>query len=89
MPAKAGLMADLFMNKYILILLVSLISFTSCKPACPIFSCHTRKQHLHGKKVYRGQPIFRKQNPKIGEKLPKKDPQDNQKTQRQARKKQK
>jgi hypothetical protein len=77
------------MNKYILIFLVSILSFTACKPACPIYSCHTRKQHLHGKKVYRGQPIFKKQNPRIGEKLPNKPTRDDQKSQRKARKKQK
>jgi hypothetical protein len=77
------------MNKNILIFFVFLLSFTACKPACPIYSCHIRKQHLHGKKVYRGQPIWKKQNPRIGEKLPNKAPQDNQKSQRKDRKKQK
>ena len=77
------------MNKYILIFFTFLLSFSACKPACKIYSCHIRKQHLHGKKAYRGQPIWKKQNPRIGEKLPNKAPQDNQKSQQKARKKQK
>ncbi|WP_146902164.1 hypothetical protein [Adhaeribacter aerolatus] len=77
------------MHKYILIFFVSLLSFSACKPACKIYSCHIRKQHLHGKKAYRGQPIWKKQNPRIGEKLPNRPAQDNQKSQRKDRKKQK
>jgi hypothetical protein len=77
------------MNKYILLLFVFVLSFSACKPACRIYSCHIRKQHLHGKKAYRGQPIWKKQNPRIGEKLPKNPNRDNQDTQRQDRKKQK
>ncbi|PVY40691.1 hypothetical protein C8E01_10632 [Pontibacter virosus] len=37
---------------------------------CPITSCQVRMEHLHGEQEYRGQPIYKKQNPKIGEKLP-------------------
>jgi hypothetical protein len=59
-----------------ILLLMMLVS--SCKPACPIQSCHTRKVHLHGKKQYRGQPIWKKQNPRIGEKMGRKKAQDNQ-----------
>jgi len=66
-----------------------LILMLSCKPACPVNSCHIRKQHLHGKKVYRGQPIWKKQNPKIGQGLPQKPQQDNQETQKKAQKKKK
>jgi hypothetical protein len=36
---------------------------------CPIESCHVRKQHLHGGQKYRGQPLWKKQNPAIGEKI--------------------
>ena len=43
---------------------------TSCK-TCPIYSCHVRMKHAHGEEEFRGQPIWKKQNPKIGEKLPK------------------
>ena len=89
MLTGAGSKVKAYMHKYILIAFVFFLSFTACKPACPIYSCHIRKQHLHGKKEYRGQPILKKQNPRIGEKLPKGNPQDNQKSQKQARKKQK
>ena len=43
---------------------------TSCK-TCPIYSCHVRMVHGHGEEEFRGQPLWKKQNPKIGEKLPK------------------
>ncbi len=43
----------------------------SCRPACPINSCQTRMVHRHGEGEYRGMPWYKKQNPRIGEKLPK------------------
>jgi hypothetical protein len=43
----------------------------SCMPRCPIDSCQVRMRHRHGETEYRGQPIYKKQNPKYGEKLPK------------------
>jgi hypothetical protein len=46
------------------------IGITSCK-TCPIDACHVRMKHAHGDDEFRGQPIWKKQNPKIGEKLPK------------------
>lgn len=76
------------MQKYIiLIALLLFIGLNACKPACPIVSCHTRKEHMHGKKEFRGQPLFKKQNPRIGEKMPKKMPADNQESQQKSRKK--
>lgn len=68
------------------ILLVFVTLFSACKPACPIQSCHTRKVHLHGKKQFRGQPLWKKQNPRIGEKMGRKKAQDNQESQRKERK---
>ena len=47
------------------------LTVSSCKPLCPITSCQVRMEHLHGEQEFRGQPIYKKQNPKIGEKLPK------------------
>ncbi|CAM3545094.1 hypothetical protein POKO110462_08530 [Pontibacter korlensis] len=46
-------------------------SIVSCKPACPIGPCHVRMEHIHGDTEYRGQPLWKKQNPKMGEKLDK------------------
>jgi hypothetical protein len=67
------------MHKSLFILFLFFITLLSaCKPACPIQSCHTRKVHLHGKKQYRGQSIWKKQNPRIGEKMGRKKAQDNQ-----------
>ncbi|MBW7469006.1 hypothetical protein ABID22_003709 [Pontibacter aydingkolensis] len=43
---------------------------TSCK-TCPIYTCHVRMVHAHGEEEFRGQPLWKKQNPKVGEKLPK------------------
>ena len=45
-------------------------TLTSCK-TCPIYSCHVRMVHAHGEEEFRGQPLWKKQNPKVGEKLPK------------------
>jgi len=36
---------------------------------CPIESCHVRKKHLHNGVTYRGQPLWKKQNPAVGEKI--------------------
>ena len=49
-------------------LLVGLLGLASCR-TCPIVACHTRKVHLHGGKKYRGQPLWKKQNPSVGEKI--------------------
>ena len=48
--------------------LLLLVVATSCR-TCPIVSCHVRKVHLHGGAKYRGQPLWKKQNPAIGEKI--------------------
>lgn len=45
-----------------------LVSVASCR-TCPIESCHVRKVHLHSGVKYRGQPLWKKQNPAIGEKI--------------------
>lgn len=39
-------------------------------PRCPIKACHVQLEHLHGGKDYRGQPIYRWQNPKYGQNHP-------------------
>ena len=46
-------------------------SASGCKPMCPIPNCNVRMVHLHGKAEYRGSRWYKKQNPHIGEKLPK------------------
>ncbi|WP_055562766.1 hypothetical protein [Hymenobacter sp. AT01-02] len=48
--------------------LVVLLLVASCR-SCPMESCHTRKVHFHNGTKYRGQPLFKKQNPAIGEKI--------------------
>ncbi|MDX5421075.1 MAG: hypothetical protein LPK07_02300 [Hymenobacteraceae bacterium] len=60
-------------TRLLLFLGLALVSTTliSCKPACPITSCQVRMVHAHGEHEFRGQPIWKKQNPKMGEKLPK------------------
>jgi hypothetical protein len=45
-----------------------LLVVASCR-TCPIESCHVRKVHLHSGTRYRGQPLWKKQNPAIGEKI--------------------
>ena len=37
--------------------------------SCPIDTCHVRKVHFHNGMKYRGQPLWKKQNPSIGEKI--------------------
>jgi mono/diheme cytochrome c family protein len=56
------------MNSFPRLLLCGLLIFTGCRN-CPIVSCHTRKAHLHGGTKYRGQPLWKKQNPAVGEKI--------------------
>ncbi|MBF9253578.1 hypothetical protein I2I11_09770 [Pontibacter sp. 172403-2] len=60
-------------NQLCLLLIFALLAATatSCKPACPIAACQVRMVHRHGEDEFRGQPIWKKQNPRIGEKLPK------------------
>jgi hypothetical protein len=45
-----------------------LVAVAGCR-TCPIETCHVRKVHLHSGNKYRGQPLFKKQNPAIGEKI--------------------
>lgn len=45
-----------------------LLVVSSCR-TCPIEPCHVRKVHLHSGVKYRGQPLWKKQNPAIGEKI--------------------
>jgi hypothetical protein len=52
----------------LLLPLLVLVLAASCRN-CPILSCHTRKVHFHDGVKYRGQPLFKKQNPAIGEKI--------------------
>jgi len=60
-------------NRFCLLLSFTLLAAaaTSCKPMCPIASCQVRMVHRHGEKEFRGQPIWKKQSPRMGEKLPK------------------
>ena len=46
----------------------SLLVLGSCR-SCPIESCHTRKVHMHSGQKYRGQPLWKMQNPAIGQKI--------------------
>ena len=76
----------LMYKKLLALLLLFSLLLPACMPACPISSCHTRKQHLHGKKKFRGQPLWKKQNPHIGEKMGRKKAQDNQESRKKERK---
>ncbi|WP_157593649.1 hypothetical protein [Pontibacter actiniarum] len=60
-------------KRLLIILSLALTSATviSCKPTCPIASCHVRMVHPHGTQEFRGQPFWKKQNPKMGEKMDK------------------
>ena len=44
------------------------MALASCR-TCPIESCHTRKVHMHSGVKYRGQPLWKMQNPAIGQKI--------------------
>lgn len=39
-------------------------------PSCPVNPCQAQLEHVHGGKEYRGQPIYRWQNPKYGQNHP-------------------
>ena len=45
-----------------------LLTVANCR-TCPIETCHVRKVHLHSGTKYRGQPLWKKQNPAVGEKI--------------------
>ncbi|MCB2377011.1 hypothetical protein LGH70_05425 [Hymenobacter sp. BT635] len=51
-----------------LVPLALLLGAASCR-TCPMASCHTRKVHFHNGARYRGQPLWKKQNPAVGEKI--------------------
>ncbi|QIX59796.1 hypothetical protein HER32_00745 [Hymenobacter sp. BT18] len=55
--------------------LIVVLLAASCR-TCPIASCHTRKAHPHNGVRYRGQPLWKKQNPAIGEKIKVHDQKD-------------
>ncbi|MGF1637988.1 MAG: hypothetical protein ACFCUU_13005 [Cyclobacteriaceae bacterium] len=46
-------------------------------PRCPVKSCRVQLKHVHDGREFRGQPIWKKQNPKIGELYPKLHKQKN------------
>ncbi|SDY86101.1 hypothetical protein [Hymenobacter psychrophilus] len=50
------------------LLVGALLAVSSCR-TCPMQSCHTRKVHMHNGTKFRGQPLWKKQNPAIGEKI--------------------
>ncbi|TGE18080.1 hypothetical protein [Hymenobacter elongatus] len=52
----------------LLLPLLLLVGAASCR-TCPMTSCHTRKMHSHNGNRYRGQPLWKKQNPAVGEKI--------------------
>ena len=45
-----------------------LLLVVGCR-TCPIETCHVRKVHLHSGQRYRGQPLWKMQNPAIGQKI--------------------
>jgi hypothetical protein len=49
-------------------LLLFLLVLAGCR-SCPIDTCRVRKVHFHNGIKYRGQPLWKKQNPAIGEKI--------------------
>ena len=51
-----------------------LLALASCR-TCPIESCHARKVHMHSGVKYRGQPMWKMQNPAIGQKIKTYNPQ--------------
>ncbi|WP_377131848.1 hypothetical protein [Rufibacter roseus] len=55
----------------LLVVILLVLGSVSCTPRCPIASCQTRMIHPHGGQDYRGMPWYKKQRPRIGEKLPK------------------
>ncbi|TGE28601.1 hypothetical protein [Hymenobacter metallicola] len=57
----------LFALRFLVPLLLFLTA-ASCR-TCPMASCHTRKVHFHNGNRYRGQPLWKKQNPAVGEKI--------------------
>ncbi|MBO2012540.1 hypothetical protein [Hymenobacter negativus] len=52
----------------LVLMMLPVLLVVGCR-TCPIESCHVRKVHLHSGVKYRGQPLWKKQNPAIGEKI--------------------
>ncbi len=48
--------------------LLLLLAAAGCR-TCPLVACHTRKVHMHDGVTYRGQPLWKKQSPAVGEKI--------------------
>ena len=57
----------LLVSRLLLPLLIVFLA-ASCR-TCPMASCHTRKVHFHNGVKYRGQPLWKKQSPAVGEKI--------------------
>lgn len=57
-------------RNYLLLFVVLLTGLTlaGCR-TCPLDSCHVRKVHLHNGVKYRARPIWKMQNPAIGERI--------------------
>jgi hypothetical protein len=55
-------------NCLLLIVLLTGLTLASCR-TCPLDSCHVRKVHLHNGVKYRARPIWKMQNPAIGERI--------------------
>ncbi|HET9505456.1 MAG TPA: hypothetical protein VFO93_18075 [Hymenobacter sp.] len=50
-----------------LVLLAGLV-LAGCR-TCPLDSCHVRKVHMHNGVKYRARPIWKLQNPAVGERV--------------------
>ncbi|RZK51000.1 MAG: hypothetical protein EOO59_15640 [Hymenobacter sp.] len=60
-----GLLA---LGRWPVYLLLAGLALAGCR-TCPIDSCHARKVHMHNGVKYRARPIWKMQNPAIGERL--------------------
>jgi hypothetical protein len=65
---KGTLLAALGRRTYWVLVLLLGLAVASCR-TCPMESCHVRKVHTHNGVRYRGQPMWKMQNPAIGEKI--------------------
>lgn len=57
-----------FMKTLLRLTFPALLLLCSCR-TCPMDTCHVRKVHLHSGVKYRGQPLWKMQNPAIGQKI--------------------
>ena len=65
---KMGVSTITGRGRNLLLPLLAILLLAGCH-TCPIDSCHARKVHMHNGVKYRARPLWKLQNPAIGERV--------------------